>query len=192
MTDNTRIFPALQINQLAEPIEFVSSWSKYFPFEEPDYEKYLQLLENDSYTEEELLWLFEYLLGEKLAGEKYDKYMEEVGSRLGSWNVLKEHEDIGDIYTDQFMFITPQWFVVMLHLLYKFPFFDENISRAYRFITKGDESDNEADEDFLCTHSEFMTFSWEIVEQTPGYDEFDWRNALLVFGRFLKQFGFVM
>ena len=192
MSDNTRIFPAIQINQLADPVQFVEIWSKYFPFDEPDYEKYLDLIENDSFTEEEFLWLFEYLLGEKLTGDRYNKYMEEIGSRVGIWNVLKENEDIGNLYTDPFMYVEPKWFVLLLHLLYHFPFFDDNICLAYRFITTGELSDIESDDDFLSTHGSFTVFSWEIVEQTPGYDEFAWRNALWAFGKFLKEFGWVM
>jgi hypothetical protein len=31
MFENTNIFPALQLNQLAQPIQFVESWCKYYP-----------------------------------------------------------------------------------------------------------------------------------------------------------------
>ena len=190
MSENLRTFPAIQINTWADHIQFVESWFKYYPFDVPDYEKYVQLLDGDSYTEEDLLWLFEYLLGEKLTGDRYIKYMEEIGSRIGVWNVLKENENGADLYADTYLDIDARWFVLMHHLLYKFPLFTDNICEAYKFITS-DERDEETEEDFFADYGSFMSFSEEVVKQTPGFGEFAWMNALWAFGKFLKEFGYV-
>lgn len=191
MSENTRLFPTLQINILAEPIQFVEAWNKYFPFDE-DFERYMELaFETDSYTSEELLWLFEYLEGEKISGEKYELYKEEVGSKLDIINLIMEDEEYDALYTDTFMNITASWFIYLQHITSRLPYFDHNVCLAFRHITDGGIVDT-SDEELFILYGEFCKFSEEMVTLTPGYGELAWRNALWTFGKFLKEFGSVL
>ena len=189
MSEAVKLFPAIHIDLLSGPEEFVLSWDRCFKYDDIYADMYEENYKKTKYTEGDLLAMFEWKYG-KLSPERLKEFKKEVITHLDLINELRLDPDI-DKFMSVFIDLESRWQIMMLHITLSFPLFDEHSWRAYHFIHTAEKlGELPFDEDEMSIrYGEYCNFFWDMQKKTPGCSLEQLNNSLWAFGKFLKDYG---
>jgi hypothetical protein len=186
MSGDTQLFPAMSINQFADPVSFVYSWNRLYRYTGRD-EDYESLKDKEEWTEEDLLTLFEWFEGKKLSNTRLKVFNEQVAARVRILNVMKQEVDIGDLYCE-FGHLDYMWYHFLANLVIDYPLFNRDIYRAFHFINSAEIREFPKDHcEQLEVYMAYVDFYDKYQELTPGCSTMEREIALMVFGRYLRR-----
>jgi hypothetical protein len=186
MSGDTQIFPALSINQFADPVSFVHSWSGLYRYSEKD-DEYEALKDKEEWTVQDVMALFEWFDGRKMSKGRLKMFNECVADKVAILNVMKSEVSIGDLYCE-FVHLGYMWYYFLANIVIDYPLFNRDIYRAFHFINSADirefpwQDCNQLDE-YLA----YVDFYYKYQELTPGCGRRTREAALWVFGQFLRE-----
>jgi hypothetical protein len=171
-------------NSSVSPKEFVDFWSSFYSYSLEEY--YTPIISKKRFSKDDLLKLFEWKNGGKLA-QKKKKALESIVAKIDQINTLKLKFCI-DTFLKEFSFVKGSiWKMFLLHIIQpeKFPIFDQHVYRAYLFIDKdqrGEIPDNKRKQDVYFL--EYVPFFNKLSGNGNSRKKLD--EALWAFGKFLK------
>jgi len=169
--------------------EFISVWSSFYNYSRE--ELYVSRINKKQFTKNDLISLFEWKNGSRLAKNK-EKALRPIIAKIDDINRLKTDFSLDD-FLEQFKFVRGLiWKTYLLHIIFpeKYPIFDQNVYRAYFYIVRNCRAempiDNKKKEEFYF--SEYIDFFNKLVKEGVSKKKLD--EALWAFGKFLKtQYG---
>lgn len=168
-----------------KPREFVDFWSSFYDYLLEGY--YTPIIGKKRFSDEDLVKLFEWKNGSKLA-QKKKKVLTSIIAKIDQINALKASFCL-DTFLEEFKFVKGAiWKIYLLHVIQpdKFPIFDQHVYRAYLFISKDQRAEipnnNRRKEDVYF--SEYVSFFNGLSGSGISKKKLD--EALWAFGKFLK------
>lgn len=167
------------------PSDFVGFWSSFYDYPLEGY--YTPIIGKKRYSENDLVKLFEWKNGSKLA-QKKKKVVASIIAKLDKINALKASFCL-DTFLDEFKFVKGAiWKIFLLHVIQpdKFPIFDQHVYRAYLFMAKDQRAEipnnNKRKED--AYFAEYVSFFNGLSVDGISKKKLD--EALWAYGKFLK------
>ena len=170
---------------VVKPREFVDFWSGFY--DDPLEGYYVPVIGKKRFSDEDLVKLFEWKNGSKLA-QKKKKVLGSMIANLGKINALKASFCL-DTFLEEFKFIKGAiWKIFLLHVIQpdKFPIFDQHVYRAYLFISKHQRAEipNNNKRKEAAYFSEYVSFFNGLSVNGISKKKLD--EALWAYGKFLK------
>ena len=164
--------------------EFVGFWNAFYSYSLEEY--YTPIIEKKRFSKDDLLKLFEWKNGGKLAKKK-QKALDSIIAKIDRINALKANFCF-DTFLKEFSFVKGMiWKMFLLHVIQpdSYPIFDQHVYRAYLFIAKnqrGEIPDNKRKQDVYF--KEYAPFFNKLAGKGISRKKLD--EALWAFGKFLK------
>lgn len=167
----------------SSPAEFVEFWSNFYPYDDGPYDRSISNL-----NEENILALFKWKNGGPLSLRKQksvEQHYVQPGCKVPADITAEQY------LNEQCVTGGAIWRIFWLHCCRKdeFPIFDQHVYRAMSFIQlgKGEELAGMTDRKKIELYlNQYLPFYKSIVQ--PNQRNTD--RALLMFGQFLKTYGF--
>jgi hypothetical protein len=166
--------------------DFVGFWCKCY--EKNALEKYYLNIKEQTLSEIQILELYTWKNGMKLAGFKQKSLNEKIIPKCCIINELKRNFD-EEKFNGHFSNISAIWKIFLLHIIspQTYPIFDQHVYRAYYYLTKGIlgelPPDDKSKEELY--KKEYVPFFKKIAEQADcDYKMID--ECLVSFGQFIK------
>jgi len=170
---------------------FISYWSNYYDYNLDKQTKYyLEPIEKEQLTKDDLLLLFEWKNGSKLSSLKRVSFDNKVGKLWNEINLLKAKGitcvgDVQAITPD----LSPIWLIFLTHIIDKenFPIYDMHVFRAHHYLmNKTIEEIPNNNKQKLGHYNNYLAYYNSLKSQIGVHKE--WDEAMWGFGKYLSRF----